>query len=79
MSERNGKRGAPGHLGGKTCFQNWVERGLSNQATLLEQRRQGVWRNHGPGGRRLCLVLSGENAGWVGWPLTQNLGDRGTG
>lgn len=79
MSERNGKRGAPGHLGGKTCFQNWVERGLSNQATLLEQRRQGVWRNHGPGGRRLCLVLSGENVGWVGWPLTQNLGDRGTG
>lgn len=34
-----------------------IERGLSNQATLLEQRRQEVWRNHGPWGRKLCLVL----------------------
>lgn len=71
MSERNGKRGAPGHLGGKTCFQNWVERGLSNQATLLEQRRQGEITDLGVEGCVLCYQ--------VGWPLTQNLGDRGTG
>lgn len=54
MSERNGKRGAPGHLGGKTCFQNWVERGLSNQATLLEQRRQGEITDLGVEGCVLC-------------------------
>lgn len=24
MSEINRERGAPGHLGGKPCFQNWV-------------------------------------------------------
>lgn len=61
MSERKGREGHKatweGKLVSRTGLELRIERALSDQATLLEQRRQEVWRNHGPWDRRLCLVL----------------------
>lgn len=52
MSERKGREGHQAtweeKLVSRAGLELRIERGLSDQETLLEQRRQEVWRNHRP-------------------------------
>lgn len=82
MGERS-----PDHVGGQTHtpeLPEWMaESGVGDQAAISGAQEAGSVKKRALEWKAVSSVMkglmSGESADWLGWPLTQNLGDRGTG